>query len=95
MATPNMPQEIQFQLRDDAQGLTHSATSVAFVFADDPMPLGSDDSQISIIVDMSEDGTKPVGVRSLSTSFMATGYEWNPHTLSDASTASLAIHGMA
>ncbi|KAJ2835196.1 hypothetical protein FBU31_001690 [Coemansia sp. 'formosensis'] len=92
MAYSSVPQEIQVQLRDDAQGLTHSATSVAYVFADDPLPLGTDDGQISVVVDMSTNGANPVDARSLSTSFMATGYEWSPPT---EGSAKLTVHGVA
>ncbi|KAJ2863625.1 hypothetical protein GGH94_003487 [Coemansia aciculifera] len=95
MEYSNVPQEIQFQLRDDAQGLTHSATSVSYVFADDPLPLGSDDGQISVVVDMSADGASPMGVRSLSTSFMAAGYEWSLPADSSESSAKLTVHGIA
>ncbi|KAJ2349044.1 hypothetical protein GGH92_002647 [Coemansia sp. RSA 2673] len=95
MEYPNVPQEVQFQLRDDCLGLTHSATSASYVFADDPLPLGSDDGQISVVVDMSADGASPVGVRSLSTSFMAAGYEWSLPTDASEGSARLTVHGVA
>ncbi|KAJ2337643.1 hypothetical protein GGI00_000073 [Coemansia sp. RSA 2681] len=95
MAYSSVPEEIQFQLRDDAQGLTHAAGPVSYVFADDPLPLGSDNGQISVVVDMSANGAEPVGVRSLSTSFMAAGYEWNPPSGSSERAARLVVHGVA
>ncbi|KAJ2136158.1 hypothetical protein IW139_001268 [Coemansia sp. RSA 353] len=74
------PSDIQFELKDSAQGLTYSATSVEYVFDDDPMPQGADDGQHTIIVDMSDRGDEPVGVRSLSSSLMVSGFNWEPQT---------------
>ncbi|KAJ2499850.1 hypothetical protein GGH96_003193 [Coemansia sp. RSA 1972] len=74
------PSDIQFELKDSAQGLTYSATSVEYVFDDDPMPQGADDGRHTIIVDMSDRGDEPVGVCSLSSSLMVSGFNWEPQT---------------
>ncbi|KAJ2493459.1 hypothetical protein IWW37_000548 [Coemansia sp. RSA 2050] len=95
MAYSSVPREIQFQLRDDAQGLTRPATSVSYVFADDPLPLGSDDGKITVVVDMSANGANPVGAHSLSTSFMAAGYEWTLPADANEGSAKLTVHGIA
>ncbi|KAJ2823727.1 hypothetical protein IWW50_003650 [Coemansia erecta] len=93
----DMQSEIQFQLKDAAQGLTYSASSVEFIFADDPTPLGSDDGQMTVVVDMSEDGGKPVGVRSLSSSLMVTDFKWAPRADGDdeATAASLTVEAIS
>ncbi|KAJ2601554.1 hypothetical protein GGF39_001195 [Coemansia sp. RSA 1721] len=76
MSGYNISQDIRFQLRDQAQGLTNPVSTVTYLFEDDPAPLGSDDGALTVVVDFSKDGSCPVNVHSLSSSFMVSGFKW-------------------
>ncbi|KAJ1730568.1 hypothetical protein LPJ61_002939 [Coemansia biformis] len=89
------PEEIRFRINDATHGLTHFAQSPEFLFADDPPPLGDDDGQITVVVDMSEDGGRPVGVRSLTSSLMVTGFKWEPTAEPGRSAAALTVDGVS
>ncbi|KAJ2157522.1 hypothetical protein GGF46_004451 [Coemansia sp. RSA 552] len=89
--TSNLPAKIRFQLKDAVQGLSYPANTVEFVFEDDPQPVGADDGQTTLVLDMSKEGDKPVGVRSLSSELMVSGFKWDP----DTPTATLTVEGVA
>ncbi|KAJ2312801.1 hypothetical protein IWW51_006203 [Coemansia sp. RSA 2702] len=88
----NLPNEIQFRLKDAAQGLTYSADAVEFIFEDDPEPVGTDDGQTTVVVEMSADGTRPVGVQSLSASLMVSDFKWERQA---EPTASLTVESIS
>ncbi|KAJ2855926.1 hypothetical protein J3B02_001901, partial [Coemansia erecta] len=85
MASANIPKDIHFQLRDEAQGLTYPVSNVTYLFEDDPAPVGADDGALAVVVDFSNDGSRPVNVQSLTSSFMVSEFEWKTNTKSNAS----------
>ncbi|KAJ2610268.1 hypothetical protein H4S08_003689 [Coemansia sp. RSA 1365] len=90
-----IPKQIQFQLRDVTQGLTYSASATEFVFADDPMPTGVDNGQVTLVVDMSENGDKPISVKSLSSSLMVSDIRWTPPEPPERPAPTLTVDGIA
>ncbi|KAJ2802394.1 hypothetical protein H4R20_003296 [Coemansia guatemalensis] len=92
---PQIPDQIQFQLRDVAQGLTYSASTTEYVFADDPMPAGTDNGQVTLVVDMSENGDQPVSVKSLSSSLMVSDIRWTPSEPPGRPAPTLTVDGIA
>ncbi|KAJ1995406.1 hypothetical protein GGI25_002481 [Coemansia spiralis] len=93
MSLQKPPEEIHIQLKDVLQGLTHSTTTVSYVFEDDPVPVGTDGEEITILVDMSKDGKVPINVRSLSSSFAVSDFEWSIPAVSSEHATNLLISG--
>ncbi|KAJ2848397.1 hypothetical protein IWW36_003317, partial [Coemansia brasiliensis] len=84
-----------FQLKDAVQGLTYSADSVECVFEDDPVPLGTDDGQMTVVVDMSPDGDTPVAVHSLSPELLVSSFSWESSQADATSVSSLTVEGIS
>ncbi|KAJ2080408.1 hypothetical protein H4R24_003107 [Coemansia sp. RSA 988] len=91
---PQIPEQIQFQLRDVAQGLTYSASTAEYIFADDPMPAGADNGQVTLVVDMSENGDQPISVQSLSSSLMVSDIRWTSSELPEQSAPILTVNSI-
>ncbi|KAJ2785993.1 hypothetical protein H4R18_000208 [Coemansia javaensis] len=94
-AIMTLPKEIRFQIKDATNDLTHFAHAAEFLFEGDPAPLGDDDGQLAVVVDMSPDGTRPVGVRSLTSSLMVSGFEWKPEAADGDPAAALMVDGVS
>ncbi|KAJ1934970.1 hypothetical protein EC988_008634, partial [Linderina pennispora] len=63
-------------LEEAIEGLTYPANTVEYVFEDEPLPLVDNSDQVTLVVDMSSDGSQPDNVQSLSSSFMVSGFDW-------------------
>ncbi|KAJ2788089.1 hypothetical protein GGI15_000110 [Coemansia interrupta] len=95
MSSHNIPSEIQFQLRDEARDIDYPATEVTHIFEGDPEPMGTDDGVVTVVVDMSEDGSHPVAISSLSSRFMVSDYNWTSEQNVDGAFAKLSVNGVA
>ncbi|KAJ1890476.1 hypothetical protein LPJ66_007456 [Kickxella alabastrina] len=95
MSTYDLPQQVQIQLQDKSQGLTHFSANITYVFEDEPMPLGSDDGALTVVVNMASDECRPEKVRSLTSTFMVSDYEWNISEEPEKTAAILLIKGVS
>ncbi|KAJ2395568.1 hypothetical protein GGI05_001524 [Coemansia sp. RSA 2603] len=95
MSSNNTPTEIQFQLRDEVRGIEHPATEVTHIFEGESEPMGTDDGVVTIVVDMSEDGSRPVAASSLSSRFMVSDYNWTSEQKENGTFAKLSVNGVA